>query len=334
MHAFRLWLGLTLFFVYGFAIFIPDSSVFMFVSPKHHWQAMLELLSAGVIAWQFLRIANVGYRMPPEQPGMGLITLGLIAAAVGIVIDIGLSSFSDERTAFFLSLAMSSKLELLQVAFMVLVTLGALRVILTLEPLDADEEAGEQPAPGPAGTAAIAAAPISYAPPDIANASTALRAAQDKVARQPHDLVAHAGLHSLLAKDPDATPMLEHARVYIAALLRQARAEQAYELLRKCLAQDANFKPHADTVLPLARYSLQLKDPKTALRVLNGFSKANPGHADTPHILFQSARALLETGGGEMAKKFLEALLARYPEHALAREARQMLETLNSSQPG
>ena len=318
-HRFRLWLGLTLFFIYGFAFFLHDiPGVFLFFS-WHQWPAYVELIAAGVVAFMFIDRARVHERMPTHHPGMGFVSGGLLIALIYVVCNLATPLFTETAAGYYAALAASNRLEILQPTFMVLITIGALQVLLTLEPLN-DEVVSESEE---ASEVVETPSALNPDPPSM------LVTMQEKAARNPTDLVTQAGLHNLLAREADPAPMLDHAKTYIAALLRQSRTEQGYELLRKCFAKDAAFKPLPETVLPLARFALALKDHKTALRVMNGFNKAHPDHVDTPHIFVQSARALIDAGERDMARKFLVALVARYPQHPAVREGKELLHSLN-----
>jgi hypothetical protein len=94
------------------------------------------------------------------------------------------------------------------------------------------------------------------------------------------------------------------------------------------LAADPNFKvAKAEEVLPIAKAARAAGDSKTAIAAVRGFDKAFPGHALIPDVFLFSAKLLAEDfKNADMARKILEHVIAKYPGHHLAQEARTYLK--------
>ena len=96
------------------------------------------------------------------------------------------------------------------------------------------------------------------------------------------------------------------------------------------LAVDPNFKlARAEDVLPIAKAARASGDAKTAIAAVRGFDKTFPGHALIPDVFIFSAKLLAEDFKNvDMARKILEHVVAKYPGHHLAQEARNYLKAM------
>ncbi len=123
---------------------------------------------------------------------------------------------------------------------------------------------------------------------------------------------------------------LKHARDFIGKLVMEKRLFQALDLCEQGLKMDAEFQLHnSDHVYELAAAARMAKRHKLALDLMRGFDRRYPGHKHIPSIYLLSAQILAEHfRANQDAAKILRALLAKFPEHALAGEARQYLEVL------
>lgn len=99
---------------------------------------------------------------------------------------------------------------------------------------------------------------------------------------------------------------------------------------KAALAIDANVKPmKAEDVLPIAKAARKAGDSRTAVAAVRGFDKTYPGHALIPDIYMLSATIMSEDlKNFDMAKKVLQHLIAKYPGHYLANEAKRALQAL------
>ena len=148
---------------------------------------------------------------------------------------------------------------------------------------------------------------------------------------KPSDLALHARLHKLLLIE-GATPRIEdHAERYIELLVRTDNAREALPLVDAAFARRPDYEPRDLTlVVPLARAALASSKAKLAAQLIRGFDKRHKMHPDIPHIYLIGAQLMLESGAPSMhAKQMLQYLLARYPEHPAAVEARRLVERID-----
>ena len=126
----------------------------------------------------------------------------------------------------------------------------------------------------------------------------------------------------------DKPRVVELGRKYIALLVQDREAAKAVDVFKQCLAADPQFRTgRGEDVLPLAKAARAAGEPKVAVAVLRGFDKAWPGHAAIPEVFVFSAQLLAEDlSNRDMARKILEHVLARYPGHHVASEAKRYLQ--------
>ncbi len=80
-------------------------------------------------------------------------------------------------------------------------------------------------------------------------------------------------------------------------------------------------------MLPVAKAARAAGDSKTAVAAVRGFDKAFPAHALIPDVFVFSAKVLAEDfKNNDMARKILEHVIAKYPGHYLAQEAKTYLK--------
>jgi len=122
----------------------------------------------------------------------------------------------------------------------------------------------------------------------------------------------------------------DHARDFIGKLVLDKKLFQAMDLCEQGLKADPAFQPkNADHVYELAAAASLANRHKLALDLMRGFDKRYPGHKHIPQVYLLSAKILEERyGKAEEAAKILRALQAKFPEHALAAEARKYLAAL------
>lgn len=146
-------------------------------------------------------------------------------------------------------------------------------------------------------------------------------------------LAVHDRLDKVLAVLADPARRLRHAREYIRVLLAQNQSRKAVDVLRDAQGMDAGFMPlDGDDVAPLADEAVRRGQHAVALRVLSGFRKQFPKHADLPRNYLLAARLLTEHAAREdQALAILRQLEHAFPQHALAGEIaqyRQFVEKL------
>jgi len=147
---------------------------------------------------------------------------------------------------------------------------------------------------------------------------------------KPSDLSLHRRLHKLLLLE-GATPRIEdHAERYIELLVKSDNAREALPLVEAAFARRADYEPRAlELVVPLARAALAASKPKLAAQLIKGFDKRHKMHPDIPHVYLLGAQLMLEGGAPRaQATQMLDFLLAKYPQHPAAIEAKRLVERL------
>ena len=78
------------------------------------------------------------------------------------------------------------------------------------------------------------------------------------------------------------------------------------------------------------RDATQLYTPEQALTIVKGFDKRFPRHADIPAVYLFAAQVLAENLRQDVqARKLLEVLVARFPDHPVRVQASQLLTVLD-----
>lgn len=72
-----------------------------------------------------------------------------------------------------------------------------------------------------------------------------------------------------------------------------------------------------------------MADSNAAVAALRGFDKLYPAHSAIPEVYLLSAQIMAEDlKNNAMARKILEHIMAKYPGHHVAPEAKRYLQTL------
>lgn len=160
----------------------------------------------------------------------------------------------------------------------------------------------------------------------------AITLARGELAGQPGDLPANLRLHRLLLAVPgQEKAMLAHATDWLPNLLRGGQARQAVDVIEAIWQQQADFLPALGaSIRPLAEAFLEARRPQGAARLIKGFDRRFPGHADTASIYVLGARLLIEHHRDEaQARRVLDAVRQHYPETPAAAEAGRLGELLD-----
>jgi hypothetical protein len=153
---------------------------------------------------------------------------------------------------------------------------------------------------------------------------------KDQMRYARHDPALNKRLHGLYALQGDDAATLAHGQQWLVALSRAAQGKEALAAWGTLRGLDAAFEiQEGDAVLPIATAASRQGEHELAIGLMRGFDKRFPGHADLPGVAFLGARMLSEHGRQHgKAAQLLRAVLARYPDHAIAAEARTYLTVL------
>ncbi len=140
-------------------------------------------------------------------------------------------------------------------------------------------------------------------------------------------------LHQLYVRQGDNEATLRHAQQWLAALGQAGQARETLAALRKLQALDPAFTPQdGHAVLEAANAASKQGEHALAVKLLQGFDKRFPDHPQIPAAFFLGARLMSEYARQhEKAAKILRAVLARYPDHALAGEVQTYLAVLEKT---
>jgi tetratricopeptide repeat protein len=154
-----------------------------------------------------------------------------------------------------------------------------------------------------------------------------------KVGETPPELRARPPVESPLSavRTALAAGKVEEASRGLSALVKAGNPQEAVALFKECAA-DPRFRVGGDEVLALARAARAMGEPATAVAIVRGFDKVNPGHADIPPVYLLSARIMAEDlGDPDQARKVLNYLVQRYPGHWVAPEAQRYLREMGAA---
>ena len=153
---------------------------------------------------------------------------------------------------------------------------------------------------------------------------------KDQMRHARHDPALNTRLHQLYLMQGDGAATLAHGQQWLVALARAGQGKEALAAWRKLRGLDPQFEIRdAEAVLPIATAASRRGEHDVALGLVRGFDKRFPRHPDLPGVAFLGARLLSEHGRQHgKAAQLLRALLARYPDHAIAEEARTYLTVL------
>ena len=141
----------------------------------------------------------------------------------------------------------------------------------------------------------------------------------------------HERYQKLLVAAGKQTPALHHAREFINKLITEKRLFQALDLCEQSLRLDPEFlQQDSSHVLELASAARMGNRQQLALDLMRRFDRRYPGHPHIPAVYLLTAQILSEHFSmHQEAMQILHAIQAKFPDHALAREARLYLEGLS-----
>jgi tetratricopeptide (TPR) repeat protein len=141
----------------------------------------------------------------------------------------------------------------------------------------------------------------------------------------------HERYQKLLMATGKQTEALHHAREFIVKLVMEKRLFQALDLCEQCLKVDPDFQlQDSYQVLDLAGAARIGRRHQLALDLMRRFDRRYPDHPHIPAVYLLSAQILSEHFHlNQEAMQILRALLARFPDHAVAGEAAQYADVLS-----
>lgn len=147
----------------------------------------------------------------------------------------------------------------------------------------------------------------------------------------PEDVAAHERYHKLLALAGKDERLLNHSQRYLALLLQKGKGDEALTLFRAMQGRVPDYTPEQPgMLLRLAEAARRRREYKEALSLVKGFDKRFPRHADIPSVYLFAAQVLSENLRQDaQARKLLEVLIARFPDHPVRTQAGQLLTVID-----
>jgi tetratricopeptide (TPR) repeat protein len=164
------------------------------------------------------------------------------------------------------------------------------------------------------------------------NVKEAIAEVKDHMRYARLDPALNTRLHALYAQAGDNAATLTHGQQWLSALAQAKQGRQSVEALRTLLTMDQDFVvADGDVVLPTAQAALDMRDAPLAVKLLKGFDKRFPQHADLPAVLFLGAKLMSEKmRQHDKAAALIRSVLGRFPDHAVAAEAKAYLSALEA----
>lgn len=158
----------------------------------------------------------------------------------------------------------------------------------------------------------------------------ALNGLEHQIKLSPGDLELRDRLHKLLISLGDKERTRQYDGEYLSRLLAEKKATRAMEVFRECQRLAPDCRPanpaHVHDLAVLLRGNGEYK---LVLALLNNFHNTFPNHPDIPRNYLLAAQIMAEKfNQDENARKILDYLIGRYPDHALAGEIRGYLNVL------
>jgi hypothetical protein len=138
----------------------------------------------------------------------------------------------------------------------------------------------------------------------------------------------HDQYHKVLMMDGKEKPILKHVNEYVPKLIREKRGARAVDVYEAAKKKFPDFTLTDSTLmLPLATAASDLRRDAVAVELLKGFDKRYPGHDDIPGVYMLVGKIMLERQNQyAMAQKVFQAVVVKFPKHALAPEAAKMAD--------
>ncbi len=123
--------------------------------------------------------------------------------------------------------------------------------------------------------------------------------------------------------------LLNYAPRYLELATKSGAKSKALEVYSDCLGMDNTFTAQPLVLFKIASWFNESNKIKEAIRVLNGLVKNHPKDAIVPKAYYCAAQIYNERlKNGEQAKKILNGLLRKFPDHEIAAFAKNYLKGL------
>lgn len=165
---------------------------------------------------------------------------------------------------------------------------------------------------------------------DEENYDAAIAELKRLVQRDNNSLETRLWLHRVARAASDDRTLLGNAGGLIEDLIDAGRARDATEVYRACQDIDPQARPaRASDYYPLANMMLSANEPGRVLRLANGFHRNFPDSEELPRLYLMVAQIMADQRQQpQQARKLLDFVARRFPNHPEARKAATLREAL------
>lgn len=133
----------------------------------------------------------------------------------------------------------------------------------------------------------------------------------------------------LLQSQNRTTELLQYAPGYLDRAVMADEKDKAVSLYRFCSQKDPDFAPSATTLFKIGSWLNEDGQPGEAVKTFNRLIKTHPGDVLIPKTCYRAAELLHEElKKTEKAKRILNTLIQKFPDHEITPFARKYLGTL------
>jgi tetratricopeptide (TPR) repeat protein len=145
------------------------------------------------------------------------------------------------------------------------------------------------------------------------------------------DLALSEKYFKLLKMKKRGPELFKHCLTHVNLLCRENQKDKALPLYNKCLAHDKNFAPEADAMFKIGGWLNENGKIKNAIAIYQRLIKTYPNSSVTPKAYLRAAQLFYDRlMKPEQARKILDAVLRKYPDHEIAPKAKAYLGSLGA----
>ncbi len=132
--------------------------------------------------------------------------------------------------------------------------------------------------------------------------------------------------YNLLKMTKQNEKLLKHSRSYLDLLARKNKKDAAFKVYNDSIALDKAYLPTSFSLFKIAGWLNETGKPKESISTYNRLVKSYPKDPLVPKAYFRSAQIFQERlMDMEKAKRILNGLIKKYPDHDIASHAKNYL---------
>ncbi len=131
----------------------------------------------------------------------------------------------------------------------------------------------------------------------------------------------------LLKTQKRTEEFLKHGPECLSLLVENGNKTKALDVFQTCASADPNFTASPRVLLKIGEWLAETGKPKEALKVFSNMTKTYPDAPDAPMAYFRAAQLYYDRlMDGARAKKILEQIIQKYPDHKMIQKFKTYLE--------